>query len=320
MQPLVSVIVPVYKVDNYLVRCLDSLCRQSLKDIEILLIDDASPDRCGEICEKYAAQDRRFKVIHHKENKGLSAARNTGIGQATADYLMFVDSDDWVHEDFCKAPYECAIHNDSDIVMFGYRQISYQPKKHENMNITVIIPAGFRSKQEAIDLTFTVIGMVAWNKLYHKKLFKTIRYPEGKIFEDTATTYKLIWNSSRIYCMDQVLYVYYRRTDSITMRKLTRKTLNTHFTVCQQMCVDLTKWGFSSEQFTQFQYNICFNYCMKTPVNFSEPCYATAAAVLRDKKRTPQGLTWKLRILLKLFQHSPQLFSLVCCLWNRQVH
>ncbi len=94
MRPLVSVIVPVYKVEDVLARCLDSLCRQSLKEIEILLVDDASPDRCGEICEEYAEKDSRFRVIHHPENRGLSAARNTGIAQASADYLMFVDSDE----------------------------------------------------------------------------------------------------------------------------------------------------------------------------------------------------------------------------------
>ena len=122
-QPLVSVIVPVYKVEDVLARCLDTLCRQSLRDIEIILVDDASPDRCGEICELYAAEDARCKVIHHSENRGLSAARNTGIAQASADYLMFVDSDDWVHEDFCKLPYECAVQQQADLVLFCFQSI-----------------------------------------------------------------------------------------------------------------------------------------------------------------------------------------------------
>ena len=114
MQPLVSVIVPVFKAEKYLGRCLDSLCRQSLKNIEILLIDDASPDQCGEICEQYAANDRRCKVIHNTVNKGVSAVRNIGIENAAGEYLMFADSDDWVHEDFCKDAYECAVQNQAD--------------------------------------------------------------------------------------------------------------------------------------------------------------------------------------------------------------
>ena len=120
-QPLVSVIVPVYKVEDVLSRCLDSLCRQSLRDIEIILVDDASPDQCGEICEQYAAKDTRFKVFHHSEIRGLSAARNTGIAYASADYLMFVDSDDWVHEEFCKLPYECAVQQQVELVFFCHQ-------------------------------------------------------------------------------------------------------------------------------------------------------------------------------------------------------
>ena len=98
-RPLVSIIVPVYKVEDVLTRCLDSLRKQSLQEIEIILVDDASPDRCGEICARYAAEDSRFRIIQHAKNRGLSAARNTGIAHASAGYLMFVDSDDWVHED-----------------------------------------------------------------------------------------------------------------------------------------------------------------------------------------------------------------------------
>ena len=119
MRPLVSIIVPVYKVEDVLARCVDSLCRQSLQEIEIILVDDASPDRCGEICEEYANRDSRFRVIHHSENRGAAAARNTGIAHASSDYLMFVDSDDWAHEDFCKLPYECALQHGADLVMFG---------------------------------------------------------------------------------------------------------------------------------------------------------------------------------------------------------
>jgi len=123
LKPLVSVIVPIYKSEDYLVRCLDSLSRQSLRDIEIILVDDASPDLCGAICEEYAAKDARFKVIHHTKNKGLSAARNTGIANITCDYLMFVDDDDWVHEDFCKMAYECAIQYQADLVIFRFQRI-----------------------------------------------------------------------------------------------------------------------------------------------------------------------------------------------------
>ena len=154
MQPLVSVIVPVYKTDKYLKRCLDSLCRQSLDNIEILLIDDASPDRCGEICDQYAAKDRRYKVIHNKVNRGVSAVRNIGVANAAGVYLMFADSDDRVHEDFCKEAYECAVHNRADLVMFGYQQIIMddQPVLDGHTDFIATVDDGFRTREEAIDL------------------------------------------------------------------------------------------------------------------------------------------------------------------------
>ncbi len=117
MKPLVSVIVPVYKVEPYLERCLDSLLNQTLKEIEIIIIDDGSPDRCGQICDAYAARDDQFRVVH-QENRGLSAARNVGIEMAQADYLMFVDSDDWVHPDYCRLPYEAAVEHGVELVIF----------------------------------------------------------------------------------------------------------------------------------------------------------------------------------------------------------
>ncbi len=167
MKPLVSVIVPVYKVEDCLVRCLDSLCRQSLRDIEIIIIDDASPDRCGEICEEYAARDARIKVIHHSENRGLSAARNTGIKEAAADYLMFVDSDDYVHEDFCKLPFGCAVHYQADLVLFRFKNTAQKKLIGGQFykNIIASAASGYRTQIEALDLLHREIEQYAWNKL-----------------------------------------------------------------------------------------------------------------------------------------------------------
>ena len=112
---MVSVIVPIYQTEKYLPRCLDSLQRQSLPNIEILLVDDGSPDNCSAICDDYATKDERFKVFH-QEHAGTSAARNLAISMANSEYLMFVDSDDWVHKDFCKDAYECAVLYKADVV------------------------------------------------------------------------------------------------------------------------------------------------------------------------------------------------------------
>lgn len=321
MQPLISVIVPIYNVEDCLPLCLDSLCRQSLKNIEILLVDDASPDRCSEICEQYAMHDPRIKVFHHKKNKGLSAARNTGIQHAISDYLMFVDSDDWVHEDFCKDAYECAINNNADLVMFGYQYI--QDKTHldkQAQYLTHTVPDGFRNHEDAINLTFTAFGMVAWNKLYQRKLFENILYPDGQIFEDTATSYKLVWKAANVYCMKKILYYHYLRPGSIIRSKPTRNMVRNRFKVCWQQCCDLSKWGFHSEQQDQFKVYTALTYCMQTPLDFTDSYYSIAANVLRNVINVPSGFTRRRKFLIKLFKISPGLFNLVCALWNKQVH
>jgi len=198
MKPLISVVVPVYKVEAYLTRCLDSLCRQSLVNIEIILINDASPDRCGAICEEYAAKDKRFKVFYHAENMGLSIARNTGIQLAIADYLMFVDSDDWVHEDYCKEAYECAVHYGTDIVIFRHQRINKtEYLKKDNGNNDNFIPRGLISREKAIELLIKgILDNAAWNKLYRKELFNDISYPRYYLCEDIGSKRKIKYRIS----------------------------------------------------------------------------------------------------------------------------
>lgn len=320
MQPVISVIVPIYNVEKYLARCLDSLCRQSFTNIEILLIDDASSDRSGEICEHYAAQDKRFKVFHHAENKGPSAARNTGLRHAVSDFLMFADSDDWVNEDFCKAAYECAIHNRADLVMFGYQYISEQTIHSKQKNLYNTVAEGFRTHEEALNLSLTGFGMVPVNKLYRKSLFENIFFPEGQLYEDTAICYKIIWKAARIYCMNTILYYRFLRPGSITMSKPARKMVRDRFKVCRQQYNDLLDWGFYSEQLDGFIIYTSLTYCIQTPIDFSDSYYIIAADTLRNTKKAPPDFSWRRRFLLMLFRRSPNLFNLVCKLWNKQVN
>ena len=310
----VSVIVPVYKVEAYLVQCLDSLCRQTLQDIEIILVDDASPDRCGEICEAYAEKDTRFKVIHHPENSGLGAARNTGIAHATCDYLMFVDSDDVVNEDFCRLPYECACRYCSDLVMFGY-----EVNRLKGLKIKKIVPAGYKTRYEAVELTFSGYGMVAWNKLYSKRLFNGIIYPEGILYEDTATTYKLIWRASCIYCINDVLYYHCLRWGSLSERRETLKMIRDRFAVQWQQCKELYAWGYKSEKLDLYKMNVALAYCIGKSMDLTDLCYCMAAQYLQQTVRIPKKLTRKRKLLVKLFKFSPKMFSFVCKIWGKQI-
>ena len=313
MRPLVSVIVPVYKVEDVLARSLDSLCRQSLKEIEIILVDDASPDRCGEICEEYANRDSRFHVIHHPENRGLSAARNTGIAHATADYLMFVDSDDWVHEDFCKLPYECAIQNQADLVIFGYHVDKPGLRKTVTGKKT-----GRITQWEAINLLlFEVIGNAAWNKLYMKKMFDTVSYPEGYLYEDVGTTYKTILLTDSIYCLDEELYCYCYHHGSIT-RLRTEKAFGDWYAMSMQRYHDLAAWGYPIDNLDRLLQNIALTYCIRKKADWQDADFIFCFKTLQAVHHIPEHFTWKRKILFVLLKYCPTVFDLVCNVWGKR--
>lgn len=313
MRNRISVIVPVYKVEEYLVRCLDSLCRQTLQDIEIILVDDASPDRCSVICEEYAAKDERFKVIHHPKNRGLGAARNTGVAHATCEYLMFVDSDDYVHEDFCRLPYECAVQNKADLVMFNYQYV-HDGALCKASHTGVV--SGYKTREEAIELMLK--NVAAWNKLYHRKLFCGIRYPEGHLFEDAATTYKLFWNASAVFFMDNVLYYYCFRSNSITTRR-DKRALKDGFDMNIDMYNGLLNRGYSKEKLNAWLVNFSLYYCMKNNPDAADNCYTYCENVLRNCNSIPASLTWKRKVLVVLFKYCSTLFELVCTLCGKKM-
>ena len=218
MNDLISIIVPVYGVEKYLKRCIDSILRQTYKKIEILLVDDGSPDACGSICDEYAAKDSRVRAFH-KQNGGLSDARNYGIDRAKGDYLCFVDPDDYIADDYCRLMYETSIKENADIVICNYAEFKSDTCKavtRQIYDVSVI------TSYEALKRLYSPDGKmypVAWNKLYKKSVVADIRFPIGVINEDEFTTYKYILNSERIAVLDSVLYYYYNNENSITSNK-----------------------------------------------------------------------------------------------------
>lgn len=308
--PLVSVIVPVYHVEPYLRCCLDSLCKQSLSDIEVILVDDASPDSCGDICEEYAANHAHFKVFHQPENRGLSAARNLGIKNATGKYLMFVDSDDWVHEDFCRDAYEYAESNQADIVMFNYKKIKGADATTDN------VPAVFRSfcegyhdPHEAMDMILASGGNAAWNKIYRRSLFDDISCPEGFLYEDTGATYKLVHKASRFCFLNQALYYQRKRPGSITTTGVSKKVLHDRAILNSQRYRDLIAWGYQSDMLDyRFAYFALW-YCVKAKKNKSNPDYVYISQTLRSYRKCPKGFSGKMKVLFYLYKYSPLLFD-----------
>lgn len=188
-QIMVSIIVPVYNVANYLPKCVDSLLVQTYNDIEILLIDDGSTDGSGEIADQYAKQDNRIRTFH-QPNGGISAARNKGLEVMRGDYVMFVDGDDYVSKHFCKAALDLAIKNQVDIVSFGY--YTFQEQGGE-LELRATHEPRFLDKEQAIQeliLRSDVMYNYAWNKFFKSQLFKDLRFPEGMTFEDSAIMHR----------------------------------------------------------------------------------------------------------------------------------
>lgn len=321
MNPLISVIVPVFNVEDYLPRCLDSLRNQSIYEIEFILIDDASVDSCGEICEKYSAKDSRFKVIHHLENKGLSAARNAGIQIATADYLMFVDSDDYVHKDFCWLPYECAVKTHSDLVMFRLQHIKKSKGYNQHLNDEVNSrQSGCITQIEAIELLHDGVGHTAMNKLYQKSFFNTISYPIGSLYEDVGTTYKTVLQANSIYYLDKVLYYHCYRFGSITTIQ-TEKSLRDFFEMSMQQYRDLTAWGYPSDKLDFFLKDRTLAYCKKyysiRKLYDSDFRYLFCKRVLCSSKDIPSKFRRQNKVLFVLFKYCRPLFFLSCLLYDK---
>lgn len=217
MKPLVSIVVPVYKVQEYLSRCVLSLQRQTYPNLEIILVDDGSPDCCGEMCDAFAAQDQRIRTIHQK-NRGLSAARNVGTMNATGEYITFVDSDDWVHPEYVERLWRLIQRTGAELAVCGD-----QKTFTEKDLVTVEDSDRFfcLNREEALAemLYQGRIETNAWGKLYLTRHARECLYPEGRLFEDLATTYRFFALADKIAVCDAVLYYYWQRPDSIMARK-----------------------------------------------------------------------------------------------------
>ena len=214
-EELISIVVPIYKVEEYMKQCVDSLIKQTYKNIEIILVDDGSPDNCGEICEKYREIDSRIVVIH-KKNGGLSDARNYGIKVCKGEYLVFVDSDDYVADNYIEVLYDALKKENADISVAELKKFfdNEDVVIHEIENIEI---SSYNSK-DVMGLYFTdkaIVMTTAWGKMYKCSLFDKISFPKGRLHEDEFTTYKLMDKADRIAYTNLPVYFYRQREESI---------------------------------------------------------------------------------------------------------
>ncbi len=210
--PKVSVIVPVYKVEQYLARCVQSVLNQTFTDFELILVDDGSPDNCPAMCDAYAKQDERIVVIH-QQNGGLSAARNAGIdwtfANSDSEWLTFIDSDDWVHSEYLERLYQAVIIDNVKISVGGFERTSgTDPIVPKDVTGVLYMPEEFYIEHH-------VMATVAWGKLYKKHCFQSIRYPVGKIHEDEFVTYRLLFAPEKVAVVNAPLYAYYQNESGI---------------------------------------------------------------------------------------------------------
>lgn len=219
----ISVIVPVYNVEKYLKKCVDSIINQTLEDIEIILVDDGSKDASGKICDEYAEKDERIIVIH-KENGGLSSARNTGIEKASSSYLGFVDSDDYIEKNMYERLYDEAVSNKADLVMCDLYHCYEGKEPVKNPHVEKCI----WNSEEAIKTVMEAkkTSVTAVNKLYKKELFADIRYPEGKLSEDAFVIVEILMQAKKIVFISEQFYYYVHRKNSITSSAYKPKDLN----------------------------------------------------------------------------------------------
>lgn len=311
--PKVSIIVPIYNVEQYLAKCIESLLVQSLKDIEIILVDDGAIDKSPDICNEYALKDNRIRVIH-KQNGGLSDARNVGIEVAQGEYIAFLDSDDWIEPRCYEFLYNHAIKQDADIAQCDYIEAYTEEVKIQLPNI---IKESTYTSVEALKLFYGeeyVKTVVVWNKIYRRKLFEHIRFPKGKIHEDEFTTYKVIHKANKLVSSNVPMVYYRQREGSIMAQGFNEKRLYV-----------LEAWKEKRDYFKQYALN---ELVQRTECNLCGTLKSfyvqTKHSNLSNKKEILKGLKRDMRRDYITFIKNPYItnrgkITLTICLINGQV-
>ena len=234
MDGKVSIIIPVYNVEAYLQRCVDSLLNQQYQIIEVILIDDGSTDQSGEICDEYAKMDNRV-IVFHQKNSGQSVARNKGIEMSNGEYICFVDADDYVDKSYISRLYTLLVKNQADIAMCGfdyfceeyYSKTSYNcaDEINEMSNIDMI-----RNMHTVKDELYVVV----WGKIFRKEIVEDILFPAGRICEDVAVLYRYYERAKKTVCCKDILYFYFRNNMNSTTYTINKRFYNDVLIACEE--------------------------------------------------------------------------------------
>lgn len=296
--PNLSVIVPVYKVEKYLSRCIESILNQSYSDLELILIDDGSPDNCGEICDEYAKQDDRIVVIH-KKNEGVSVARNAGLDIAKGNYIGFVDSDDFIDRKMYGTMIEELESNQCDLAICGYDYVDEDGNINRPYNIA---KNEMLNQHDVIEKQFDICPTIrfgVWNKLYKKDLIKEIRFPEDlHSGEDGVVLYEYLKRVANVVFVHKPLYKNVERQGSATHGGLHPIDLKNALYMHKNMALDVKKiYPDIYHHAFSFYIDICLRYynaCKNDKVIFSEIC-----SILKQEKINVikcKDLSWKYKV------------------------
>ncbi|MBE6730915.1 MAG: glycosyltransferase family 2 protein [Ruminococcaceae bacterium] len=235
MGKLIDVIVPIYKVEQYLHKCVDSLLNQNFDDYIITLVDDGSPDKCPDICDEYQRKHPEKIRVIHKENGGLSDARNVGVLNSEAQYIIFVDSDDYVSPDYIKDLYDAHIKYDADVVVSNMCRVFINSDGSERKDFRTVQEDVEMDRETALEELFyeRKFGAFAWAKLYPRNVLLKFPYPKGKYFEDSFTTYKILNECNKIVCIKNINYFYLQRGGSIQRRSFEEKHMDLYYSVIE---------------------------------------------------------------------------------------
>lgn len=226
---LISVVVPIYKVESYLRRCIDSILSQTYRNFELILVEDGSPDCSGKICDDYANKDKRIKVIH-KKNGGLSDARNYGTQIATGDYITYIDSDDWVAPDYLEVLFNFLKNNDADLSVCRLIKTNKEKRIHSSKNNILV----FSAVSALSDMLYQKnISNSACGKLIRRELMNKLQFPVGRLYEDLFTTYKVISECNKIVFVDRILYYYWINPESIMHQSFSPRMFDEIDAVCE---------------------------------------------------------------------------------------
>lgn len=309
LEELVSIIIPCYNVEKYMSRCVDSILSQTYSNIEIILVDDGSPDNCGKICDEYAQKDNRIKVIH-KKNGGLADARNVAIDIVTGEWIVFVDSDDFVSNDYIETLYKLVINNHCMIGVAGFMPFL------EGVKPYIVQPAYQEyvfNKVEGTEKMFyqELFDNAAWCKIYHRSLFETgIRYPFGLIYEDLPTTYLLFLQADKIAYCNRIIYNYLLRANSIEGQPFKQNKLESALKILEMIQEHAGELEPIKKAVRCRLLSFCYHILLEMPVNYQD----TRKKILIDYVKANR---WK--VLVDNKARKKARIAAICSYWGMDI-